>query len=96
MAPEALRIVASNRVAPSMYTWDPYMHNAKLPRRPHRIKLPTLILLGESDRLVPQGIGNAYLERIPGARMAVIDKAGHAPHIEQPEVFVKQILNIAS
>ncbi len=96
MAPEALRIVASNRVALSMYAWDAYLHNPKLPHRPHRTKLPTLILLGESDRLVPRTIGNAYLERIPGARMAVIDKAGHTPHIEQPEVFVQQILNIAS
>ena len=95
MAPEALRIVASNRVALSMYTWDPYMHNPKLAGRLHRINVPTLVVWGASDRLVPQAIGNVYRERIPGARMVVIDKAGHSPHIEQPDAFVQHVLAFA-
>jgi pimeloyl-ACP methyl ester carboxylesterase len=96
MAPEALRMVASNRIALSMYTWDPYMHNPKLAGRLHRIKVPTLVVWGESDRLVPQTIGTAYQQKIPGARMTVIAKAGHSPHIEQPAAFVQNIFDFAA
>ena len=38
---EQLQIVAGNRTALGVYTWDPYMHNPKLPHRLHRIKIPT-------------------------------------------------------
>ena len=96
MAPEALRMVASNRIALSMYAWDPYMHNPKLAGRLHRIKVPTLVVWGESDRLVPMAIGAAYQQKIPGARLALIAKAGHSPHIEQPAAFVQQIFDFAA
>ena len=36
---EQLKIVAANRVALSLYGWDPYLHNPKLRHRLHRIKV---------------------------------------------------------
>jgi 3-oxoadipate enol-lactonase len=46
-------------------------------RRLPRIKVPTLVVHGEDDRLVPPQNGRIVAKRIPGARFELIPKAGH-------------------
>ena len=89
------QIMQANRVALGLYTWEPYMHNPKLPRWLHRIDVPTLVLWGESDGLVTPDYGRAYAGMIPSAEFAVIPEAGHAPQVEQPDDFVKKVLSFA-
>jgi pimeloyl-ACP methyl ester carboxylesterase len=89
------QMMAANRVALGMYTWDPYMHNPKLMDRLHRITVPTLLLWGAHDRFVRPSYGQAYAQRIPGARLELIDDAGHVPHVEQPAAFVRHVLAFA-
>ncbi len=48
---------------------------------------PSLIVLGESDALIPVSMGEAMKQRMPKGELAVITKAGHMPPLEQPEVF---------
>jgi pimeloyl-ACP methyl ester carboxylesterase len=54
----------------------------------HRIDVPTLLVWGENDGLVPPVFGEAYCKLIPSSRLVVIPAAGHAPFEEQPEAFV--------
>ncbi|MGB5541751.1 MAG: 3-oxoadipate enol-lactonase, partial [Gammaproteobacteria bacterium] len=42
-------------------------------------------LMGERDTLVPQAAGRATSALLPGARLALIEAAGHAPFISAPE-----------
>ncbi len=91
LSDDAFETMARNREAAALYLWEPYAHNPKLPRRLHRIDVPTLLLWGESDRIVTPAYGRAFCELIPGARFELIPKAGHAPQIEQPEAFVAQV-----
>ncbi len=93
---DQLKIIASNRVALSLYGWDPYLHNPKLKSRLHRIDVPTLVIWGASDGLVKPSYGRAYAELIPGAKFVQIEQAGHAPHVEQPEAFAKHVLAFAA
>ena len=93
---EQLKIVAGNRVALSLYGWDPYLHNPKLRHRLHRITVPTLFIWGASDRLVTPAYGKAYCGMIPGARMTVVERAGHSPHVEQPDAFVANVMSFAA
>jgi len=91
--PEAeVREVARNREATARYGWSPYMHDPKLKQRLHRIRIPTLLLWGTADRIVSQPYGQAYCAAIPGARFEPIARAGHFPHLEQPEEFARRIL----
>ncbi|MER6354959.1 alpha/beta hydrolase [Streptomyces sp. NPDC001634] len=64
---------------------DPYMHDPKLLRRLGRVHIPTLLLWGESDRIVTPAYGAAYAAAFGNGRLEVIPKAGHLPQIEQPE-----------
>jgi pimeloyl-ACP methyl ester carboxylesterase len=96
MADEQLTTLATDRIAHAMYTWDPYMHNPKLRYRLHRINVPTLLLWGASDRVVPVTYAQAYQRLIPGARLEVIAEAGHLPHVEQPEALLQHIVSFAA
>jgi pimeloyl-ACP methyl ester carboxylesterase len=50
----------------------------------HRISVPTLVVEGARDKLLPVGWAAEIAGQIGGARAAVIDDAGHCPQIEQP------------
>lgn len=60
-----------------------------------RIDIPTTLLWGRHDRMVPLAIGEAAAER-HGWPLHVIDHAAHAPHIEQPEAFVETLTAVAA
>ncbi len=49
-----------------------------------QIQATTLLLWGESDRLLPLSIGRRLLEEIPDARLEVIEEAGHLLLEERP------------
>jgi pimeloyl-ACP methyl ester carboxylesterase len=90
--PEAeVRAVARNREATARYAWSPYMHDPKLRRRLHRIRVPTLMLWGTADRILSEAYGQAYCAAIPGARFEPIERAGHFPHVEQPDEFARRV-----
>ena len=91
MTDAQLEIAAANRTALAVYTWDPYMHNPKLPQRLHRITVPTQVIWGASDGLVTVDYGRALAGMIEGAQFTVIDNAGHAPQAEQPQAFVAAV-----
>jgi pimeloyl-ACP methyl ester carboxylesterase len=92
---QQLEIMAANRMALGIYTWEPYMHNPKLPQRLHRIDIPTHFIWGASDRLVTVDYGRRFCGMIKGATMTVIEKAGHTPQMEQPDAFVDAVLAFA-
>jgi len=91
MADADVRAAARNREATARYAWSPYMHNPKLKGRLHRINIPTLVLWGDSDRILSEPYGRAYAAAIPGARFETVPKAGHFPHLEQPDEFARRI-----
>jgi pimeloyl-ACP methyl ester carboxylesterase len=91
MSDEALVIRARNREALCLYALHPYMYNPQLPRWLGRIDVPTMLLWGESDRVVSPDYGRAYAAMIPGAGFELIARAGHHPEIEQPEAFVGHV-----
>jgi pimeloyl-ACP methyl ester carboxylesterase len=91
LAREALLTLIRNREAAARLTWKPFMHNPALRRWLHRIAVPTLVLWGESDRVVRPNYGRALQQAIPGARFQLISSAGHYPYLEQPDAFVAAV-----
>jgi pimeloyl-ACP methyl ester carboxylesterase len=82
---------ARNREATARYAWSPYMHDPKLRGRLHRIRVPTLLLWGTADRILSEPYGRAYAAAIPAARFEPIERAGHFPHLEQPQAFADKV-----
>jgi len=48
------------------------------------IDVPTLVIAGREDRMIPVGQSRAMADQIPGAQFTVIAEAGHLPPMEQP------------
>jgi pimeloyl-ACP methyl ester carboxylesterase len=51
-----------------------------------RITVPTLVVEGECDKLLPPGWAADIAAQISGGHSCVVPKAGHCPQIEQPSV----------
>jgi pimeloyl-ACP methyl ester carboxylesterase len=91
MTDEELVIHARNWEALCLYAWHPYMYNPQLKHWLGRIRVPSLVLWGDSDGIVTPDYGRSYAGLIPGARFELIEAAGHHPEIEQPERFVERV-----
>ena len=50
--------------------------------------VPTLIVWGERDGVLPVDHGHAAHEAIPGSRLEVFEEAGHLPQLDDPARFV--------
>ena len=80
-----------NRLASAKLAWQPRLYNPHLAKWLHRIKLPTLILWGDDDKVIPPAYGPAFAKLIPGARLEVIKDCGHVPQVEQADQWVGKI-----
>jgi 3-oxoadipate enol-lactonase len=58
-----------------------------------RIQNPTLVIVGSEDALIPPENSMILSERIPHARLQVIEKVGHQLFIEEPDACNKAVLD---
>jgi pimeloyl-ACP methyl ester carboxylesterase len=56
------------------------------------ITVPTLVLVGEHDRLTPPEESVRIAELVPQARLVTIDQAGHMSNLENPEAFNEAVV----
>ena len=56
-----------------------------------QLNLPTLILWGSEDRLIPTEHGQRFHQDIAGSQLQVFEGLGHVPHEEDPEVTVQAV-----
>ena len=61
-----------------------------------RIGVPTLVVEGECDKLLPSGWAAEIAGQIPGGRSVVIPKAGHCPQIEQASMVNHVLVDFLS
>ena len=58
---------------------------ADVPYRLKQVQVPTLIVWGKRDRIVPAMHARWHQRQLPNARLEWIETAGHLPHEEEPE-----------
>jgi len=90
--PEEINLGERGREMAVRVCWKPYMHDPRLPALLERVKIPTRIVWGRQDQLVPLECGELYQKAIKSSELVVIDNCGHAPQIERPTDFVKTAL----
>jgi pimeloyl-ACP methyl ester carboxylesterase len=54
-------------------------------------RLPTMVIWGGRDPIIPVDHGHAAHDMIPGSRFEVFPDAGHFPHRDEPRRFVKTL-----
>lgn len=77
--------------AAARYLWP--LGNTGLAKRLHRISVPTLLLWGEDDKVVPPSYAERFRQRIKGpTSISRIAHAGHLAEIDQPAVVASSVL----
>jgi pimeloyl-ACP methyl ester carboxylesterase len=51
------------------------------------ITVPTLVITGEEDALIPVDESRAMAKAVPGATLVIVPRAGHLANLEQPDAF---------
>jgi pimeloyl-ACP methyl ester carboxylesterase len=79
-------IVARYREATSFARlfWE-HPTDPKFPRYLHRLNMPTLIVWGEEDKLIPVQQAQVWKKLIPNAEVMTVKGAGHIVHRDKPE-----------
>lgn len=62
-----------------------------LHRRLRRIEVPTLILWGDKDTLVPPSYADGFRNGIANSSVQIIADAGHTLHVEQPAAVARAV-----
>jgi pimeloyl-ACP methyl ester carboxylesterase len=91
LSPESEDVRLNNQLAVARLAWQPRWHDPQLAKWLHRIRIPTLIVWGEEDRLFPVDYAHAFQRLIPGAASVIIPQCGHLPQLERTEAFVAAV-----
>lgn len=75
-----------------MQQMEPGIHVDRL----KALKLPTLVLWGGYDRLIPPALARRFAADIGGAKVIVFDGLGHVPQEEDPARTVQPVLEFLS
>jgi 3-oxoadipate enol-lactonase/4-carboxymuconolactone decarboxylase len=60
------------------------------------IRVPTLVLVGDSDQATPVSSAEALRDAIPGAELIVLRDAAHIPTVEQPAAVTAAMIRFLS
>ncbi len=96
LAPESEDRRLHNRVTTAKLTWEPRFYDPDLRKWLHRIKLPTTIVWGAEDRVLPVAYAQEWRRLIGGAELHVLPDCGHAPQIEAEEPLANIIETFVS
>ncbi len=88
---EQIDIQLKNRVSTARLGWQPRLFNPSLRKWLHRIKVPTHVIWGDTDKIIDPAYAEEFGKVIDGARVTIIEKAGHLPHVEKAEPFVAAV-----
>jgi pimeloyl-ACP methyl ester carboxylesterase len=90
LSPAAQAIAAGNRAALAAYAGQA-MTDPTLGGRLHDVVVPTLVIWGDSDRMVDPEYGRAFAAAIPKARFELLTGTGHMPQVETPGQLLEAI-----
>lgn len=89
--PPDLDTLLKNRYATARLGWQPRLFDPHLEKWLHRIDVPTLVLWGDDDKIIPPAYAELFAKRIPGAEVRILERCGHLPHVERSDAFVEAV-----
>lgn len=78
-----------NRRSADFFSGRPRRFDPPLLHWMHRITLPTLVLWGADDEVLPHAQLAEFIRRIPGAKAQTFCGTGHLPHVERTREFAE-------
>ncbi|HYU68833.1 MAG TPA: alpha/beta hydrolase [Burkholderiales bacterium] len=94
--PEQIETEVKNQYTVARLAWEPRMFDPHLAKWLHRVRVPTQIIWGDSDRVLPAGYAADFKKLIPHARVDIVARCGHTPHVEKPQEFARLVREFAA
>jgi pimeloyl-ACP methyl ester carboxylesterase len=91
LRPELEDMGLKNQTTTARLTWQPRGYDPQLAKWLHRIAVPTLLVWGANDRMLPPAYAHAWQKLVAGAQLAIVPDCGHLPHVEQRNAFVAAV-----
>jgi pimeloyl-ACP methyl ester carboxylesterase len=92
IGPEQFELWEDARAQTARLAWQPYLHNPSLGHLLEVVDtLPTLLVWGRQDSIVPLNAGEIYQRSIRNSRLLVFDQCGHRPEIEKSADFIREV-----
>lgn len=87
----AVDIYLQDQLTYARLAWQPRLFDPHLEKWLYRIGVPTLIVWGAEDHVIPRVYADAFARLIPNTKRETIADAGHYPQIERPDAFVRAL-----
>ena len=84
-------IDVKNQYTFARLAWEPRLFDPHLAKWLHRVKVPTQIIWGERDPLLPSAYAAEFQKLIAGSRVDIVKDCGHLPALEKPEQFARLV-----
>jgi len=84
-------VMLRNRFTVAKLGWQPRWYDPDLEKWLHRIKLPALVVWGGDDKIMPPAYAALWQERLPDARLVMLEACGHLPHVEHAAAVSRQV-----
>ncbi|MGE0679748.1 MAG: alpha/beta fold hydrolase [Candidatus Binatia bacterium] len=90
--PEQFEAWEDARAETSRLAWTPYMFYPNFASLLENVVgLPTLLVWGKQDQIVPFSAAEVYKKSIPGAELVAFDNCGHRPEVEKQAEFSQHL-----
>lgn len=87
----ALKLKANDGMTERLLVANPETDKEVVGDKLAGITIPTLVVWGGNDELVPLADGKDYAAKIPGAKLVIVPECGHAPSVEKPKEFLAAV-----
>ncbi len=85
------KLASNDGIVTSTFSSNPAVQAEAVGAGAHTITLPTLVVWGAEDHLVPVATAHAFADAIPASKLVLIERSGHVPSLEQPQQFVDAV-----
>jgi pimeloyl-ACP methyl ester carboxylesterase len=88
---EQKQMQLKNQAATAKYGKPTNFCNPALEKSLHRIAVPSLVVWGDADKVVPAAYAEHWKKHLPNAQVSIIPECGHLPHAEKAPVVAEQV-----
>ena len=91
--PEEAELIVKNKFTFAKLAWYPRLFNPNLKKWLHRIKVPTQVIWGEHDGLIPKEYAKMWADALHAQECTVLKDCSHSPVSEKPVETAQLIKN---
>lgn len=88
---DVMGIILDRKKARTLLSLAKSVKRENIKERLNNIHCPTLLVWGKQDKITPPEVAEEFHAQIPHSELVWIDKCGHAPMMEHPKEFSKQL-----